>query len=58
MSLQELSEQELFRRESLKKLREIGIEPFPAELFPVDTLSNDIKNKYEEGKKVCWQAES
>ncbi len=53
MSLQELSEQELFRRESLKKLREIGIEPFPAELFPVDTLSNDIKKKYEEGKKVC-----
>ena len=53
MSLQELSEQEVFRRESLNKLRAMGIEPFPAPLFPVDTLSQEIKAEYTEGKKVC-----
>ena len=53
MSLQELSEQEVFRRESLNKLRAMGIEPFPAQLFPVDTLSQEIKVEYTEGKEVC-----
>jgi lysyl-tRNA synthetase class 2 len=53
MSLQELSEQEVFRRESLNKLRAMGIEPFPAPLFPVDTLSQEIKAEYTEGKEVC-----
>jgi lysyl-tRNA synthetase, class II len=49
----ELSEQELIRRESLKKLREMGINPYPAELYPVDTLTSDIKNNFQEGKEVC-----
>ena len=53
MSLQELSEQEVFRRESLNKLRGMGIEPFPAQLFPVDILSQEIKDHYAEGKEVC-----
>ena len=53
MSLQELSEQEVFRRESLNKLRAMGIEPFPAQLFPVDTLYQEIKVEYTEGKEVC-----
>jgi len=53
MSLQELSEQEVFRRESLNKLRAMGIEPFPAQLFPLDTLSQEIKVEYTEGKEVC-----
>ncbi len=48
----ELSEQELIRRESLAKLRALGIEPYPADLFPVDTLSSQIKEHFEEGKKV------
>ena len=47
-----LSEQELIRRESLQKLRDLGIEPYPANLFPVDTLSKEIKKNFEEGKKV------
>lgn len=51
MSL-ELSEQELVRRDSLQKLKAEGIEPFPAALFPVDTLSKEVKENYEEGKKV------
>jgi lysyl-tRNA synthetase class 2 len=48
----ELSEQELIRRDSLAKLRGLGIEPYPADLFPVNTLSNEIKQNFEEGKKV------
>ncbi|AXT52771.1 lysine--tRNA ligase [Aquimarina sp. BL5] len=48
----QLSEQELVRREKLKSLRDLGINPYPAALFPVDHTSEDIKQKYEEGKKV------
>ena len=53
MSLQELSEQELFRRESLNKLRALGIEPYPAQLFPVNALSQYVKDNYVEGQEVC-----
>ena len=52
MSNQELSEQEIQRREALNRLRELGIEPYPAALYPVDHKSLEIKEKYEEGKKV------
>lgn len=51
MSLQ-LSEQELVRREKLTKLRELGINPYPADLYPVNHLSEDIKNNYEDDKQV------
>ena len=53
MSQQELSEQELQRRESLQKLRSLNIEPFPAPLYPVDALSKNLLDTYEEGKEVC-----
>lgn len=49
---QQLSEQEVVRRESLQKLRELGINPYPQALYPVDTMSNEIKGNFEEGKKV------
>lgn len=49
---QHLSEQEVQRREALGKLRERGINPYPADLFPVDHLSAEIKENYEEGKTV------
>jgi lysyl-tRNA synthetase, class II len=52
MSFIELSEQELQRRESLNKLRELGIEPFPAELYPINAYALDLKNNFEEGKEV------
>jgi lysyl-tRNA synthetase class 2 len=52
MSTIELSEQELQRRDALQKLRKLGIDPYPADLYPVDHLSSEIKAKYEEGKKV------
>ena len=49
---QQLSEQELVRRESLNKLRALGINPYPQALFPVNALSKDIKENFEEGKEV------
>lgn len=48
----QLSEQELVRREKLQKLRELGINPYPAALYPVDASSKSIKQDFTEGKKV------
>ncbi|MEC7265562.1 MAG: lysine--tRNA ligase [Bacteroidota bacterium] len=48
----QLSEQEIVRREKLTKLREMGINPYPAALYPVDATSKSIKNDFKEGKKV------
>ncbi len=48
----QLSEQELVRREKLSALRDLGINPYPASLYPVDYTSKQIKDKFEEGKKV------
>ena len=48
----QLSEQEVVRREKLARLREIGINPYPADLFPVDANSKEIKNNFKEGKQV------
>jgi len=50
---QELSEQEIQRRQTLQQLREAGIEPYPAALYPVDAYSTELKDNYEEGKQVC-----
>jgi lysyl-tRNA synthetase class 2 len=47
-----LSEQELVRRESLQKLRDLGIDPYPADLFDVNTTSKQIKEKYKEGEEL------
>jgi len=51
MSIQ-LSEQETIRREALVKLRALGINPFPAALFPVNTQSKEVKDNFQEGKEV------
>jgi lysyl-tRNA synthetase class 2 len=48
----QLSEQELVRREKLVKLRDLGINPYPADLFPVDSNSKEIKENFVEGKQV------
>ncbi len=48
----QLSEQEVIRREKLGKLRELGIDPYPAALYPVNSTSKNAKENYEEGKKV------
>lgn len=46
----ELSEQEIVRRESLQKLQELGIDPYPAELFEVNVTAKGIKKNYEARK--------
>ncbi|MGJ8547840.1 lysine--tRNA ligase [Winogradskyella wichelsiae] len=48
----QLSEQELVRRQKLEKLRALGINPYPADLFPVNHTSKQIKSDFEEGKQV------
>jgi len=47
---QNLNEQELLRRESLSKLRELGIDPYPAPLYPVNSSSASIKAEYDPEK--------
>jgi len=44
---QHLSEQEIIRREKLDELRKLGIDPYPAPLFPVNTSSEKIKETYK-----------
>ncbi|MCZ8169414.1 MAG: lysine--tRNA ligase [Flavobacterium sp.] len=48
----QLSEQEQIRREKLNQLRHLGINPYPAHLFPVDHTSKQVKESFVEGKKV------
>ena len=48
----QLSEQEVVRRDKLTKLRDLGINPYPADLFPVDANSKGIKEDFVEGKQV------
>ncbi|HEY8661971.1 MAG TPA: lysine--tRNA ligase [Hanamia sp.] len=47
MNIQHLSEQEIIRREKLKELTKLGIEAYPAELFPVNTNATFIKKNYK-----------
>ena len=51
MSNIEYSEQEQLRRESLSKLRELGIEPYPAPLYPVNATAQSIKEQYDPEKE-------
>ena len=46
-----LSEQEIIRREKLQALEAAGIDPYPAALYPVTHLSNDIKSQFTEETK-------
>ena len=50
--MSKLSEQELIRRKKRKALKKLGINAYPAELFPVDFYSNNLPLDYKEGKKV------
>jgi lysyl-tRNA synthetase class 2 len=43
------SEQEIVRRKSLQELRGLGIEPYPAETFDVNTTSKEIKENFKDG---------
>ena len=56
MSNIELNDQEQYRRESLKELRAMGIDPYPAAMYPTNAFSVDIKAEFkdeDEPRKVC-----
>jgi lysyl-tRNA synthetase class 2 len=53
MSYLELSEQEIQRRDTLAKLRELGIDPYPADLYNVTDFADELKSNFTDGKKVC-----
>lgn len=47
MALEQLSEQEILRRNSLKALRDLGIEPYPAERFDVTATAAEIAANFD-----------
>ncbi|HLR37420.1 MAG TPA: lysine--tRNA ligase [Chitinophagaceae bacterium] len=51
----QLSEQEVIRREKLERLKELGIDPYPAALFPVTDTAKHIKEEYSEETKDNFQ---
>ena len=51
MNTTHLSEQEIIRREKLEELKQLGVEPYPAALFPVSHYSADILKQFTEEKK-------
>jgi lysyl-tRNA synthetase class 2 len=42
-----LSDQEIIRRDKLKQLQEMGINPYPASLYPVNITSSYIRENYK-----------
>ena len=48
--LEQLSEQEVLRRQSLKALRELGINPYPAARFEVNATAKQIADEYDAEK--------
>ncbi|SDC00270.1 lysine--tRNA ligase [Williamwhitmania taraxaci] len=57
MSNLELSEQEIIRRNSLDELRKLGIDPYPAQAYPVNKSTVDIIDNFDalsgSGEEVC-----
>jgi len=51
MSLIELSEQELIRRQELEELLKLGINPYPAEKYEVNATTKEIIENYSDEKK-------
>lgn len=47
---QELSEQEVLRRNKLVELKKLGVDPYPAEEFKINVTAQDIKDNYERDK--------
>jgi lysyl-tRNA synthetase class 2 len=45
--MQHLSEQEIIRRDKLKELQTLGIDPYPAPLYPVNNTAANIKQLYK-----------
>lgn len=55
MSILDLSEQEIIRRNSLNELRAMGVNPYPAEEYPTNAFSDEIKETFDETqqREVC-----
>ena len=51
MNILELSEQEIGRRQSLQELRDMGVNPYPAEEFVVNATSDDIKANFKDNEQ-------
>ena len=51
MANQELNEQEIGRRNSMQALRNLGIEPYPANEFPVTGYSKEIKENFKDDEE-------
>ncbi|MCC8153308.1 MAG: lysine--tRNA ligase [Tannerellaceae bacterium] len=51
MNLLELSEQEIFRRNSMDQLRQLGIEPYPAAEYVTNAYSNEIKQNFKDDEE-------
>ena len=51
MNVLELSEQEIVRRQCLDELRQMGINPYPADEFPVNAYSTDIRDNFVDGEE-------
>ena len=49
-----LSEQEIIRREKLAHLQSIGIDPYPAPLYPVSHYSEDAKKQYTDNNNEAF----
>ncbi|WNB18871.1 lysine--tRNA ligase [Marivirga arenosa] len=46
-----LSEQEIERRKSREELTNLGINPYPAESYPINVTAKEIKEQYDDEKK-------
>lgn len=51
MNILELSEQEIVRRNSLHKLRDMGIDPYPAAEYKVDAWSQEVKANFNDDQE-------
>ena len=55
--MEHLSEQELFRRNSRHQLQQMGIDPYPAALYPTNAFSVDIRADFDDNlepkRQVC-----
>ena len=56
MSFQDLSEQEVNRRNNLQSLRDMGIDPYPAAEYPTNAFSTEIVAQFKDDapeRQVC-----
>lgn len=53
MNLPHLSEQEIIRREKLKELQQLGIEAYPAPLYPVNSNSALIRENFKDEQNAA-----